>query len=227
MPLIEKSSSDKRLIFVGIILVAFIALYWLFNQTGTLAFFENSANIKPWIEKQGPLGPLLIIGLMMIAIIMSPIPSAPIALASGAIYGHTLGTIYIVIGSVLGATSAFFIARIAGIDVTRRWLGDSYGKGLMGSQNVIMGIIFISRLLPFISFDLISYAAGVTALSFWRFAIATIAGIIPASFLLAHFGSELASAESQRIGLTILLFGGFALLFFIVKHFTNRGDHHD
>ena len=158
----------------------------------------------------------------MVAIIMSPIPSAPIALVSGAIYGHTFGTIYIVIGSVLGATTAFFIARIAGVDVTRKWLGDEYGKGLLGSQNMLMGIIFISRLMPFISFDMISYAAGVTSLSFWRFAIATLAGIIPASFLLAHFGSELATAESQRIGLTILLLGGISLFIIIVKRMKSR-----
>jgi uncharacterized membrane protein YdjX (TVP38/TMEM64 family) len=204
------------------IIVALISLYLVLHQTGALAFLENSANIKLWIEKQGPIGPLFIVGLMMIAIIMSPIPSAPIALASGAIYGHTMGTIYIVIGSLLGAVVAFFIARIAGVDVTRRWLGDNYGKGLSGSQNMLMVIIFVSRLLPFISFDMISYAAGVTSLSFWRFAIATLAGIIPASFLLAHFGGELASAESYRIGLTILLLTVISLIIFVIKRFSDH-----
>ena len=147
----------------------------------------------------------------MIAIIMSPIPSAPIALASGALYGHTIGTVYIVIGSVLGASVAFFIARTAGIDVTRRWLGNHYEKDLSGSHNMLMVIIFISRLLPFISFDMISYAAGVTSLSFLRFAIATFAGIIPASFLLAHFGSELASAEFRSITITLFLLAVISL----------------
>ena len=218
----KKIYPAKRMIYVCIILLALISLYLVFHQTGALAILENSDNLRPWIEKQGPIGPFLIIGLMMIAIIMSPIPSAPIALVSGAIYGHTIGTIYIVIGSVLGATSAFFIARIAGIDVTRRWLGNHYGKGLSGSQNMLMIIIFISRLLPFISFDMISYAAGVTSLSFWRFAIATLAGIIPASFLLAHFGSELASAESHRIGLTILLLGVISLIVFVTKRFSDH-----
>lgn len=34
-----------------------------------------------------------------------------------------------------------------------------------------------------------SYAAGLSRLHFWRFALATMAGILPASFLLAHVGS--------------------------------------
>ena len=222
MPSNEKFHSSHRIIYLGIILITLISFYFILQQTGALSFLENSADLKSWIEKQGQIGPLLIIGLMMIAIIMSPIPSAPIALASGAIYGHTLGTIYIVIGSVLGATIAFFIARIAGVDVTRRWLGDNYGKGLSGSQNMLMVIIFISRLLPFISFDMISYAAGFTSLSFWRFAIATLAGIIPASFLLAHFGSELASTESHRIGLAVLFLGVVSLIIFVIKRFSDH-----
>lgn len=222
MPSDNENYSTKRLIYFGVILVMLIFVYWGLNQIGVLDFLENSAHLKFWIEEQGPIGPLFIIGLMMVAIIMSPIPSAPIALVSGALYGHTFGTIYIVTGSVLGATSAFFIARIAGVDVTRRWFGNEYGRGLTGSQNMLMGIICISRLLPFISFDMISYAAGVTSLSYWRFAIATLAGIIPASFLLAHFGSELASAESQRIGLTILLLGGISLLIVVIKRISGR-----
>ena len=212
----------RRIIYLLLILSVLISFYFILQQTGTLTLLGNSADIKSWVERQGQIGPLFIIGLMMIAIIISPIPSAPIALAAGAMYGHTIGTIYIATGSVLGATTAFFIARIAGIDVTRKWLGDRYGKGLSGSQNMLMAIIFISRLLPFISFDMISYAAGVTSLSFWRFAIATLAGIIPASFLLAHFGSELASTESQRIGLTILLLGVISVVIFVVNRFSDH-----
>lgn len=224
MPHEKTNYSTKRLIYIGVILVVLIFLYFVLKQAGALAFLENTANLKPWIEQQGPVGPFLIIGLMMIAIIMSPVPSAPIALAAGAIYGHTIGTIYIAIGSVLGATTAFYIARISGIDVTRKWLGNNYEKSLSGTHNMLMFIVFISRLLPFISFDMISYAAGVTSLSYWRFAIATLAGIIPASFLLAHFGSELATAESQRIGLTILLLSAISLIIFVIKRFSDHRE---
>lgn len=70
-----------------------------------------------------------------------------------------------------------------------------------------MAIVFASRLLPFISFDVVSYAAGLTTLSLWRFALATFAGILPASFLLAHFGGEMATGELDRILLAVLALG--------------------
>jgi uncharacterized membrane protein YdjX (TVP38/TMEM64 family) len=65
----------------------------------------------------------------------------------------------------------------------------------------------VSRLLPFISFDVVSYAAGLTALTFWRFALATLAGILPASFLLAHFGGEMAAGELDRMLYAVLALG--------------------
>jgi len=102
---------------------------------------------------------------------------------------------------------AFGIARLVGYRVVRRWFGDGLKFRLLGSQNTMTTIVLVSRLIPFLSFDLVSYGAGLTPLKTWRFALATLAGILPASFLLAHFGGEMASAEPSRIGLTVLALG--------------------
>ena len=75
-----------------------------------------------------------------------------------------------------------------------------------------MAVVFLSRLLPFISFDLVSYAAGLTPLKWWRFAVATMAGIIPASFLLAHFGGEMASLDSARVVEAVVALGALTAL---------------
>ena len=142
------------------------------------------------------LATLLVVGLMTLAVVASPIPSAPIAMASGAAYGHLWGTLWVILGAEAGALIAFALARMLGREAMRRWFGDRIEQGLMGSQNALTAAVFASRLMPFVSFDLISYAAGLSALHFWRFALATLAGIAPASFLLAHFGTAAASGEA-------------------------------
>ena len=86
-----------------------------------------------------------------------------------------------------------------------------------------MAIVFVSRLLPFISFDLVSYAAGLTPLKTWRFAVATLAGIIPASFLLAHFGGELTSADPQRVAVAVLALGALTLIPVAYRLYRKRG----
>ena len=79
-----------------------------------LASRFDRAAIDSLVSQAGTMGPLLIIGLMMLAVVASPLPSAPIALVSGAAYGHYAGTAYVAIGSELGAMIAFLIARYLG-----------------------------------------------------------------------------------------------------------------
>ena len=143
-------------------------------------------------------GPVLIVTLMTVAVVAAPAASAPIALAAGAAYGHLWGTVQVVIGAELGALIAFGLARVLGHDVLRRVFGDRVDAGLLGSQTALTATVFASRLMPFVSFDMISYAAGLSRLHAWRFALATLAGIVPASFLLAHVGGETASGDLGR-----------------------------
>ncbi|MGB5082353.1 MAG: VTT domain-containing protein [Burkholderiales bacterium] len=187
--------------------LALVAVYWVQRDTGALGTIVDGERLRAQIENLGAWGPLAVISLMTLAILVSPIPSAPIAMAAGAAYGHGWGTLYVLIGAEAGALAAFGLARILGGAALSRWFGNRMSVGLSGSQNVLMGIVFVSRLLPFISFDLISYAAGLTALSLWRFALATLAGIVPASFVLTHLGFEMASGETDRFMYTAFALG--------------------
>lgn len=169
-------------------------------------------DLRDWIDAAGLLGPVLVVVLMTIAIVASPLPSAPIALAAGAAYGHTFGTFLVVLGAETGALAAFLLARGLGRPFVERRVSGRMGQGLLGSQNILTLLVFGSRLLPFLSFDMISYAAGLSKLHLWRFALATLAGIIPASFLLAHLGSEAMNGDFQTATWTALALGGFTAL---------------
>ncbi len=201
-----------HIVIACLIVVALAAVYFVLSETGVLALLMDRAAIEARIAGLGAIGPVAVVALMTMAIVISPIPSAPIALAAGAAYGPIWGSLYVVAGAELGAICAFAIARMAGGDVLRRWFGENLSIGLLGSQNNLMAIVFVSRLLPFISFDLVSFAAGLTPLTWLRFVLATLAGIIPASFLLAHFGDEIASGEGERIAYSIIALGALTLV---------------
>ncbi len=183
------------------------------------------------VARAGLWGPVLIVTLMTLAVVASPIPSAPIALAAGAAYGHLWGTVQVVIGAELGALIAFGLARVLGRDVLRRVFGDRVDAGLLGSQTALTATVFASRLMPFVSFDMISYAAGLSRLHAWRFAVATLTGIVPASFLLAHFGGEAVSGDLGRATWAVLGLGlvtGLPLLWVAMRRRPGEGapDHH-
>jgi uncharacterized membrane protein YdjX (TVP38/TMEM64 family) len=201
------SGTRIRILVAAAIVLAMVAAYWQLNESAAMATLLDGQALRQFIAGLGVAGPLAVIGLMTLAILVSPIPSAPIALAAGAAYGHTWGTVYILLGAELGALAAFGLARLLGRDAVQCWLGNRLPESRLGSQGMLMAIVFASRLLPFLSFDVVSYAAGLTTLSLWRFAVATLAGILPASFALAHFGGEMASGELDRILLAVLALG--------------------
>ncbi len=210
-------------IVAAVAIVALLAgVYGVLSWTGALATILDGPVLQDLMVRLGPFGPLAVIGLIAVAIILSPVPSAPIALVAGAVYGHVWGTLYIAIGSEAGALIAFGIARLVGYDVLRGWFGGRLSLGLLGSQNTLMAIVFATRLMPFISFDIVSYAAGLTPLAWWRFAVATLAGIAPASFLLAHFGDAMASMDSGRVMIAILALGAITLAPVAVKPWLDR-----
>jgi len=211
-----------RILAAVAVVLAMAAAYWLLHETGAMATILDGHALRQFIMGLGAAGPLAVVGLMTLAILVSPIPSAPIALAAGAAYGHTWGTAYIVLGAELGALAAFGLARLLGRDTLQRWLGSRLPKTRLGSQGTLMAIVFASRLLPFISFDVVSYAAGLTTLSVWRFALATLAGILPASFLLAHFGGEMATGELDRIMFAVLALGLLTLVPLAVQYLRDR-----
>ena len=167
----------------------------------------DGRRLQALVARAGLWGPILIVGFMTVAVVASPIPSAPIAIAAGAAFGVVWGTVLIVIGAELGALIAFGIARVFGRDALRKVFGDRVDAGLLGSQAALTATVFASRLMPFVSFDMISYAAGLSRLHAWRFALATMAGIIPASFLLAYFGGEAASGDFGRSTWAVLGLG--------------------
>ena len=216
----QKATAIK--ITAGIIFAVLIVSYgWWAPFVGLPTKLPDSDLLRQWFTKFGLWGPILVIGLMIFAILISPIPSAPIALAAGAIYGHFWGAIYVAIGAEAGAIAAFSIARFLGYDAMHKRFGQQLGNSMVGSQNALTLIVFVSRLLPFISFDIVSYAAGLTPLKLWRFSIATAAGIIPASFLLAHFGTELVVEENNRVMLAVVLLGAVTAIPIIIKLIIN------
>lgn len=211
-----------RPVVLVVVAVLLAIVYWQLHASGELDAIVDPDTLRDRVAGMGGWGPLMVVALMTLAILVSPIPSAPIALAAGAAYGHTWGTVYVLVGAEAGALMAFALARLVGFETVHRWFGDRLSIGLIGSQNVLMSLVLVSRLLPFMSFDIVSYAAGLTVLSFWRFAVATFVGTVPASFLLAHFGSEMASGASEWLVFTVLAMGAVTLIPMLVSLLRNR-----
>lgn len=200
-----------RPVLLALLALAVISALVLAERTGWLARIADERALRAGVERLGWAGPVAIVLLLALAVVASPIPSAPIALASGAAYGLVWGTAFTVIGATLGASTAFLIARLALRDAVRGWAvvqGPLAWLERDRSQGWLMAAVALSRLVPFVSFDAVSYAAGVTALTYPRFLLATLAGVLPVSLALAYGGEAALAAGGMDPVLAVLVLGG-------------------
>jgi uncharacterized membrane protein YdjX (TVP38/TMEM64 family) len=165
---------------------------------------------------------------MAVAVVVSPIPSLPLDIAAGAFFGPLLGTVYSVIGALGGAVASFLLARYLGRQAIERYLKGHINFCNDCSDRLLTKIVFLSRLLPFVSFDVVSYGAGLTKMSLRNFAIATCLGMIPLTFIYNYFGSVLVFENRVTLILGFLL----VILFFLMpkwiekKKLIGKLDHH-
>jgi uncharacterized membrane protein YdjX (TVP38/TMEM64 family) len=181
------------------VVLILLGIWWLLDLTGFLQYFTSVGALQDQIERLGFWGPTVVMALMAANIVVSPLPSAPILFAAGAAYGPWWGTFWVLAGAEIGALIAFFLARWLGADIVQKWFGESPALRIIGDQTTLMGIVFVSRLVPFMSFDLISYGAGLTPLAWWRFALANVLGMAPMNFVLVRFGDDLFALDAAGI----------------------------
>jgi uncharacterized membrane protein YdjX (TVP38/TMEM64 family) len=198
-------------------LILFLVYAWYHWQVAAL--FEP-ARIEEFLEGIGPFAPLIYMAAMAATAVIVPIPGPPLFVVAGALFGPFLGTVYAVAGSLAGAVIAFFIARFLGRDFVESLLGKQVVICCECSEGLLTKIIFFSRLLPLISFDVVSYGAGLTRISVRSFTLATLFGSLPMTFIYHSFGSVL------KVGSTTALILGLMIvaILFALPYFADRWD---
>ncbi|MDF1552890.1 MAG: TVP38/TMEM64 family protein [Deferrisomatales bacterium] len=163
--------------------------------------------VVEFLDGAGPWGPALYVVLMVLAVVISPIPSIPLDLAAGVVFGPFLGGVLSVLGAEIGALISFLLARRLGREAVARLLGDHLAFCDRCARRQLTGVIFAARLLPIVSFDLVSYGAGLTAIPLRNFALATLLGMIPPTFALTYLGSSVlvGSAWAWVLGAVLVL----------------------
>ncbi|AFZ38214.1 SNARE associated Golgi family protein (plasmid) [Stanieria cyanosphaera PCC 7437] len=185
------------------VLILSLLVYWWLREKSEINLLAPEG-LRETIQDLGSLGIVVYISLIALAVIMSPIPGAPLTIAAGAVWGTLFAGIYSVIGGFLGGLIAYFIGRTLG----RSAVYALTGKVIYFTKNrgeVYLGwLILITRLLPVLSFDLISYGAGITGLSLPIYATATLLGMIPSTFFLTYMGAAFQVGKLLGVGLLVI-----------------------
>lgn len=184
----------KTLIYIIIFLVLivlsiFLVIYNYFIDTTFLYSIVINFFVNP-VQSLGLIGIFLFIGIMGLQGLIIPIPSEIVLLATGMIWGLIYGGIMGIVGSMAAGLLCFYVSRKGGRPIAEKFVGK---KAINMADNFIekYGIwaILISRMLPFIAFDPISYASGLVEMDIKKYTFGTLIGAIPRAFFFAWLGS--------------------------------------
>jgi uncharacterized membrane protein YdjX (TVP38/TMEM64 family) len=177
----------SALVLAVIVVVAVGAAGWFFM--GWESGFSAQA-IEETILAWGMWGVAASMALMIIHSFV-PFPSEFIAFANGMVYGPVWGTIITWGGAMLGAFLAFALSRLLGRPFVESVVSEKNWH-LLDEWTARHGVhvIFLSRFVPVISFNLINYAAGLMKISWWTFTWTTGLGILPMTILMVMMGDH-------------------------------------
>ena len=163
------------------------------------AAFQSIETARAYIASYGVLAPVVSAILMIFQSVIAPLPAFLITFANGTLFGFWWGSLLSWSSSMIGAALCFYIAR--GLGIQR--LTQLISQPIVDKTNDFFEkygtyAILVARLMPFISFDVVSYFAGATRMRFLGFWIATGIGQMPATLVYSYLG-ETASPHIKWI----------------------------
>ena len=186
----------------GVLLLSLLVYAWVATQAD--ANLLTPKGLQQAVTGAGIWGVIVYIAVIALAVVISPIPGAPLTIAAGAVWGAIPAGIYSVIGGFSGSLIAYFIGRSLGRSAVKALTGKIIYFSKERGEWVLGGLIFVTRLLPVLSFDLISYGAGLTGLSLPIYVSSTLLGMIPSTLLLTYLGEAFTLGARAAIALSII-----------------------
>lgn len=179
--------------------------------------------VKEYILSFGAWAPAISFALMVFQSVVAPLPAFLITFANAALFGWAWGALLSWSSAMVGAALCFGIARF-------------YGRGAVAKLVSVTALesvdrfftrhgkyaIVIARLLPFISFDIVSYAAGLTPMGFLGFFAATGIGQLPATIVYSYAGAMLVGGAKTIVYGLFIVFALSALAILLRKIFAER-----
>lgn len=181
----------------GILATLVVAALTLPVREWLVAFLE-------WTESLGPLGPVVFIGVYVVATVLF-LPGSLLTLGAGLLFGLVRGTIAVSIGSTLGVTAAFLVGRYVARRRIEAALSDRPKFAAIDDAVGREGfkIVLLTRLSPAFPFNLLNYAFGVTRVRLRDYVIASWIGMLPGTVMYVYFGTlakNLAALAAGDVG---------------------------
>jgi uncharacterized membrane protein YdjX (TVP38/TMEM64 family) len=213
----------------GIVVLASVLYAWSHLDAATISPAVAVEQLREKLLGFGGWAALISGSLMMLQSVIPPLPSNVITITNGLLFGPLWGALLSWFSMLLGASACFFLSRRIGRPFASRIVGPSLHNAEGFFKRYGVHAVFIVRIVPFVPFDAVSYAAGVLGVPFPRFLLASGIGLIPSVLIYTFVGPVVLAHQSWLIlvGLCVTITGGFLLLRWFHKNWPtvkNSGE---
>src|SRR5437667_5494605 len=178
-----------------------------------------------WIGKLGPWGPVIFVGIYVVATVLF-VPGSVLTLGAGAVFGVALGSVCVSISATLGATAAFLVGRYLARNAIARKIEKNEKFAAIDRAVADEGwkIVLLTRLSPVFPFTLLNYAFGLTRVKLSHYVLASWLGMIPGTVMYVYLGSlvNIGAGHRQRTTGEWVLYGVGLLATVVVTVFVTR-----
>lgn len=198
------TGGKKSTIKAGFLLVSLLAVLLLVHFVGVSRLTPES--IRNLIISFGWWGPVVYVFIYTIRPLLL-FPAIILTLAGGLAFGPWWGTLYVVVGGLLGACLCFAIARSLGHEKMKKYLGKFSQIQAFDDQVVEHGFrtMLIMRVVPIFPYDPVSYLAGLSNIRFRDYVAATAIGMLPGAFAYNVLGYSLTDMLSPTFLVAVVL----------------------
>jgi uncharacterized membrane protein YdjX (TVP38/TMEM64 family) len=161
------------------------------DRAAGILYRGDVAGLRDYILSFGAWAPVVSALLMIFQALVAPLPAFVLTFANGLAFGGFWGGLLSLSSAAVAAAISFWIARALGRGPVEALMGKA---GLESADRWFERwgayAVLVARLIPILSFDVISFAAGLTQIRFLRFFAATVVGAAPATFVYSYLGER-------------------------------------
>jgi len=205
-----------KIIIYAVLIIAIASFLILRYFSPGLKAFTSPTFVRDYLLVFGNWGYLMFILLLLLAIPL-PIPSVPVVLGGGYVYGTVLGTILALIACIIGGTITFLLVRRFGRPLLEQIASEEHIEhfdDLFKRKGKIAA--FISYAIPLFPSDALTLVLGLTEIRYRTFIILLIIGHIPRYLIINALGENFLIGFNLKTILALLL---AILIIFLVIFF--------
>lgn len=211
---LNKEIIYKSCIIAYFLLVLAAVICYLMLKTGFFEIARDGERLEEYLKQAGAWMSIAFIVIQFLQVVILPIPSTVTVVAGSALFGPLMGSIYSLIGIVIGSLVAFFIGRYAGYRVVAWLIGkdtlDKWLKKVKGKDKLLLSAMF---LLPVFPDDVLCFVAGLSSMSLWLFFAVILISRVLAIFTTSYSVSLIPFNTWWGILIWIFLIAAVIVLF--------------